>query len=779
LRVDIEVKGIDGVTIWSDHDRTVTNHSQRLEGSSKEIAPGAYTMIVTVRRGDKALGSEKLDFYRPGRAVWYDNRHGFDDVDNDRVPYPWTDMGVRVQGSGGSVQGAENQQSKIVSVWGREYRFGAGLLPEQVTTLGEPILRAPIRMRIRGGQGPEIDTSALEAKIEWPRTDRTRVEGIRAVDAEGLAITNTFWAEYDGFCWATLRVTPKTPLTVESMEIEVSIAREFSDVIKGGGAVGRVRPEGHDLRYGMVWLGNGDGGIQFFIDGDLRLQDRINRSMRLDVAEDGAATLRLKIVDQPVDLNAPLEIGFGFMATPVRPNITRTPYFRRNSVIGGGPFYPSGLESLPAPDPGSDAYGFGGKAGRIYVWTDCVSIAVDASGTEDFRHYGAEWMRDPFQKPRLVWNTQAIKPYGSKSFLDYFVWRHWRYQNKYGYGGLYYDNPNLEPFANRELIKRLYNVTLGNTFLAGREMPMGLASNGFYNMVFGAFFSYQWNGEHLNSAIHAGQPTYLGLIGPAVFRAEYMGHNWGWSQFFLGQERLRPEWVEASGGPEAVIDQFQGLELLHDCRPSGWHIRGAMDAVTQRAVRAYERHDLAHWTYQFTPYWKQDLVTLPSDNMYASFYIARPSVLAATNPADHMGYPHGHRMRTFRHYFNGHEHLPYYIQRANAQEIEAQRQWIGGMHDRAVMVVYNDSDWEGEMRLKPDWKKLGLGVPETLKATNAVHSTGFRIEKGKDKDGKEVEKAVFFPRPEETAKIENGELVFPMTKFNYRMIVFTQKNESQ
>ena len=97
--------------------------------------------------------------------------------------------------------------------------------------------------------------------------------------------------------------------------------------------------------------------------------------------------------------------------------------------------------------------------------------------------------------------------------------------------------------------------------------------------------------------------------------------------------------------------------------------------------------------------------------------------------------------------------------------------------NRVALVVYNNTDWKGVMRLKPDWKKLGLGLPADLTASNYLHRTGFRIEKTgeKDKDGKEVEKAVFFDRPEEYAKIEGEELVFPMTKWNYRMIVLERK----
>jgi hypothetical protein len=122
-------------------------------------------------------------------------------------------------------------------------------------------------------------------------------------------------------------------------------------------------------------------------------------------------------------------------------------------------------------------------------------------------------------------------------------------------------------------------------------------------------------------------------------------------------------------------------------------------------------------------------------------------------------------------------HLPWHVKARNAQWVARDIEMIKAMPDKAVLIVYNDGDWEGQMRLKPDWQKLGLGAPETLKAENAVHSTGFRLEKTgeKDKAGKEIEKAVFFPRPEEFAKIESGELVFPMTKFNYRMIVIEKQ----
>ena len=108
---------------------------------------------------------------------WWNNRHGYDDMDADRVPYPWTDMSVK---------------DETVQVWGRQYQFGSRLLPEQITTLEYPMLRAPMRMVLKTADGEVLDTSIAEARVEWTTKNKTRVEGIRVVDGKGLSLKNAF-----------------------------------------------------------------------------------------------------------------------------------------------------------------------------------------------------------------------------------------------------------------------------------------------------------------------------------------------------------------------------------------------------------------------------------------------------------------------------------------------------------------------------------------------------------------------------------------------------------
>jgi hypothetical protein len=365
----------------------------------------------------------------------------------------------------------------------------------------------------------------------------------------------------------------------------------------------------------------------------------------------------------------------------------------------------------------------------------------------------------------------------SKEYRDYYVWRHWRYQQKWGYRGLYYDGLAAPTLAAREIWKRLYNITLENRYYAPTEANIGIHYSGQPHMAVFAFGSYFWDAENYSCIINENQPTYIGVVDPAMYRAQHMGHNFGWPIFFLGQGKTRREAIAPNGGPEAVFDHLSGLDLLHDGGGTCCimpRIKGSkpqeLRRVRERRDNALKKHNFHHWVYQFTPYWKQDIVTLPRGNMHASFYIARPSKLTATDPKEYRN-----RRSVFAEYFDIYKHLPDYMQRMLEEDLERERGYLELLQDKAIMIVYNNTEWEGQMRLKVDWKKLDIGSPDQLKAENAVHSTGFRLEKGKDKNGEDCENAVFFNRPEEYAKIENGELIFPMTKFNYRMIVIEKK----
>jgi hypothetical protein len=259
-------------------------------------------------------------------------------------------------------------------------------------------------------------------------------------------------------------------------------------------------------------------------------------------------------------------------------------------------------------------------------------------------------------------------------------------------------------------------------------------------MAYDQFGTEFWDGENFNSIINEKQRTYRGVLNPAKFRGEYMGHNFGAPTMFLGQARIKQQWVTEEGGA-SVIDHLHGLCLLHDIQAGGWQIAGPWEKACERTYRAVEKHRLYSYAYQFIPYWSQNIVSLPDEDMHVSFFVLRPDRLKTDKGRDWAFYTN-----------EGDTAIP----------------------KKVIMIVYNNTEWEGEMRLKPDWKRLGFENLDGLILENAVHSTGIRMEKTQDKEGKEVEKAVFFEDKDEYVKLEDGELVFPMTGLNYRMIVATQ-----
>jgi len=727
LSFDLCIKDLAGKTVYKDLGHKPSSYDIALEYSTKTFIPGDYVLSMVILNGKKVLAQKKIDFTNIKQAEWFNNRYGFEDIDNDKVPYPWTDMKI---------------DQDIIQVWGRQYQFGKGLFPYQITILdNQHFLRSPIRILLKTADGKMVDSSKYKAKSKWTKKGKAHIEGTRCINMGSISLTNNLWAEYDGFVWNTLTLNSSKPITITSLELEINVTSEFSDV---------------QLRN---WLGNGDGGIQWF--GGKKYQIKQNPA---------GSTLLISLIDEPTKITTAHDFKIGFIATPVRPKIWRTPEYHypladKNgfAAYGGGPWYPKGLEFMPAADIGKNFYG--SKYARIYVHTSPVNTGSDDSKTEDFKNYGYEWLANP--RKRLTGNEPNVySSLSSKSYRDYFVWRHWRFMKKYGYSGLYFDNPRQDILGTREVLKRLYNVTLSNNELNSWEQPIGIAANGNIDMSHMGFANYHWDGEHLNSPILQWK-TYRGHITPESFRNEYMGHNLGWPVTFLGQGRMKNEWVEADGGAVAVADYISGLVLLHDQGGKvGWQMKQPREKACERFSRAIAKHNFNHWIFQFVPYWKQAIVKMPRKNIYASFYLAQPSKLI--NADD----------KTIDAYFEEHQarKLPRSIRIRNREAVRKSQKVLKEMKPKAIMIVYNDTDWEGVMRLKLNWKKLGLGAPEDLKAENAVHSTGFRIEKVKDKNGREVEKAVFFKRPEEYAKIENSEVVFPMTKYNYRMIVL-EKNK--
>ncbi len=707
-----------GKAMAKKHAEKLPSFDVDLELSTAGWPVGRYDAAFTFLHKQQKVRQMSVPYERVPLPPWWNNTAGVE----KKVPHPWTDMAV-------------DRDAGVISCTGRRYRFGRRLFPEQIETAGRPLLRAPMQLMARAGDGTVLasDTAAV-SEAAWHKTGPIRVEGQRVIGNDSFSLRNQFWAEYDGLVWCTLTIAPKPgkKITLDGLTLALPLTPEFTDVINTYDYslrdTGKLKPAGYESQAKPLWLGNGDGGIQWLTEtiGPFFVKDE-RKVLRVNNGPEGA-TLTVVMIDTPTVFEAEHQIAFGFIATPVRPKTWRTKNDSKHEAPG--PWYPEDHRFVPAVP------WYYGKNGYLYVTGNAIN-----SKSPGFADFGNEWLRDPHLRPKdneLVAITQA-----SRSFRDWFVWRHWEYQQKNGIGALYFDIAHevasTNPWAgagykrrdgrivstapilgSRDVCKRLYNILIEKT----PQAWIGQHNSGMYNMAFCQFGTDFWDGENFNSLINDKQRTYRGVLDPAMFRAEYMGHNFGCPTYFLGQARLD---ISAELGGAAVIDHIHGLMLLHDTHVTGWHAKErAWEQACSRTFRAMGVHKLYQPDhYRFIPYWRQKFVKLPSNDTYASFYI------------------------------RGGEGKPV---------------------EKVVAIIYNDSPFEGPMKLAIDWKALGLDSWQGLKVENAVHTTGFRVETVKDKKGTSL-KPVFFAVNTEYARIENGQLAFPMSPWNYRMIVIAKETK--
>ncbi len=332
--------------------------------------------------------------------------------------------------------------------------------------------------------GETLDTAAAKASARWTKATDLRVEAERVVDGPGFTIRNQLWSEYDGLVWCRMTLEPHANVTVSKMDVEFPLTPEFTDVINtydySQRQTGKLPKEGFVSENRPIWLGNGDGGIQWFCetDGWFFLKDN-KKAMNIERHPEGV-TMRVAMIDAPTTFDKPHTIEFGFIATPVRPRTYRTfadPY--QWGVRGGpGPWYPPGDEYLPAPD-----YWGGTKSGwrgivsepptslslqNIYITTQAINTKTD-----DFKHFGDEWLASDNTLPADV----VLTTHASKSYRDWFVWRHWKSFQGNPHQSLYYDgaceSPSANPYAGGGYVRRDGSVAMVYPILGARTSASG------------------------------------------------------------------------------------------------------------------------------------------------------------------------------------------------------------------------------------------------------------------------------------------------------------------
>ncbi len=270
-----------------------------------------------------------------------------------KVPSPWTPVIVE-----------ENKNGCCASVWGRDYKIENNLLFSSVTSLGDELLSAPIR----------ISASENGKKIEWQDVDvfLSQTEDEKAViyataQSEAFIVNTSTTIEFDGCATVDIKLMPRgftvpqlfglekkdPPKTnLDYFHLEIPIKREFATLyhsypcgvlpdasgtnekVAANMYSGSGKITGESMASGfssVMFLGNDEKGFFTYLDTDEGWQSEdIRRMMEYDVSDD-EVVLRLRFIDGQPKRWAEIETDQGqyeypdisyrvfFQATPIKP----------------------------------------------------------------------------------------------------------------------------------------------------------------------------------------------------------------------------------------------------------------------------------------------------------------------------------------------------------------------------------------------------------------------------------------------------------------------------
>lgn len=242
------------------------------------------------------------------------------DVGNvSEVPPPWT-----------PIQLNSSDDQLVVAVYGRTYKFGKTIFPEQIISKDEKILSSPI---ILIGKD---NNSALKwqlSKLKYMLNDKkTALTLSQNFDSEKVTFKVASVLEYDGYQFFDCELVAKSSLTINSLMLSLpmlhqdycagsfvykqslknSMSESYWDSIKG------------DLNFlfaPSIWIGNDEIGLTWQSESDVFWRNADKQKAIQIKQTDKTTTFLANFIDIPVKLakGDTLKYKFALLATPTKP----------------------------------------------------------------------------------------------------------------------------------------------------------------------------------------------------------------------------------------------------------------------------------------------------------------------------------------------------------------------------------------------------------------------------------------------------------------------------
>ncbi len=205
---------------------------------------------------------------------------------------------------------------------GREMKLGPLLLPQQITAANQPLLAAPVRLVAE----PDVLTDAKgKSRVVERTADKATWEWIG--ESSAFRITARMTGECDGFCWYDLELTPKQPVRLSQLRLELPRRAPTARYLHaacytwtylttglpeyGGQWTDKFKP--------YVWLGDEERGLAWCAESERgwRLKEpthAVQAHTKGDVV-----TFSATVQDHEETITTPIRLQFGLQASPVKP----------------------------------------------------------------------------------------------------------------------------------------------------------------------------------------------------------------------------------------------------------------------------------------------------------------------------------------------------------------------------------------------------------------------------------------------------------------------------
>ncbi len=618
-------------------------------------AAGNYQIVLEDGEGN-ALASENAEY--PGIGEWESQVFPEDVI----IP-PFDPM---------TSQAEEGRLACQVSL--REYQWDNRALPTQFVSQGVPLLSSPVELLL---DGHAAAADEFRTGLQKPH----RVE----FTAAGRGYRNDGWLEYDGVQWNRMTVSPDAGAVAIRFTMPAEQAKYLHGATTGGvwGAKATLAlPEGTTTvrYYSSIWIGDEERGLCFFSENRNGWTADARDALVVEKSGD-VATVTFRICSD-ARRNAPLEIGIGFLATPIRPFAKNYPYDTFNWSYASPmnrdvPIPAQDVEIIDQPygvyrgDLGSFFADTNDRDGNSCAESYRIAFERQTNGHHvrpvpylcgrylsakypEMRAFKAEWSfrpelaQDYDNTGHFIYDCCPASP-ASAFFAHKVRTLLTRFPEM---KGLYFDFGNAPECSNgehgchggqpllaqREFYRRMCLVQME----CGIESPVIVLHNTDCDLLpTYTFASHLFNGEHIrqdSSPLLHNKKTILDTYGIEMFASELSSLPFGiTNSVYFPVDTLRPE----NGGDEETDDyQFRlgkaehAATLIHNTvmSPMRNHY-GMFDKI----MRAFANFGVGQPDEHFVGYWKNAVRVEGAKDIYVSCHVRGDKVLAVVG---HVGKSH-------------------------------------------------------------------------------------------------------------------------------------------